>query len=247
MFKTAQSDHQMILASFPDTQPTREPMIMACQPFCAVATSWKALPGATVDRRSYSVPLPQRTFTLLPSETITTVVPTGAGSSGVYQRKLPLAVQRFGNGTAHRHNRTEAIARKVGAVSGIYTDQGKSPPSRYTKSAQPEGGRYKTVYFLFCCFSKRQILQKLLDGWRKMLLFFHCKPDLAIIRLRQGAYLEPIGNALQNQIGQNAHTHSLFDHRHNRKVLPCGKANVWLCMISAQQIGNLGFASVLEQ
>lgn len=57
-------------------------MTSACQPFCAVATCGKVLPGATAEIQAYSVPLPQRTFTLPPWETMTTVVPTGAGSSG---------------------------------------------------------------------------------------------------------------------------------------------------------------------
>ena len=61
----------------------------------------------------------------------------------VHQRKLPLAVQRFGYGAAHGRNRTEAVIGKVGAVGGIYTDQEKSPPSGHKESAQPVGGRSK--------------------------------------------------------------------------------------------------------
>ena len=59
----------------------------------------------------------------------------------MHQRKLPLAVQSFSHSTAHGRNRAEAITRKVGAVGGIYTDQGKSTPSGHTKSVQPVGGR----------------------------------------------------------------------------------------------------------
>ena len=47
------------------------------------------------------------------------------------------------HGARHGRNRAEAIARKVGAVGGIYTDQEKSPPSRHKESAQPVGGRSK--------------------------------------------------------------------------------------------------------
>ena len=41
----------------------------------------------------------------------------------VHQRQFPLAVQHFGHGAGHGRNRAEAIARKVGAVGRIYTDQ----------------------------------------------------------------------------------------------------------------------------
>lgn len=41
----------------------------------------------------------------------------------VHQRELPLTVQRFGNGAAHGRNSTKAVARKVGAIGWIYTDQ----------------------------------------------------------------------------------------------------------------------------
>ena len=61
----------------------------------------------------------------------------------VHQRKLPFAIQGFGYGTAHGHNRTESVIGKVGAIGRIYTDQGKSPPSEHKESVQPEGGRYK--------------------------------------------------------------------------------------------------------
>ena len=61
----------------------------------------------------------------------------------MHQRQLPFAIQRFGYGAAHGCNRAEAIARKVGAVGGIYTDQGKPPPSWYKESAQPVGGRQR--------------------------------------------------------------------------------------------------------
>ena len=59
----------------------------------------------------------------------------------VHQRKLPFSVKRFGNGAAHERDRAEAVIGKVGAVGGIYIDQGKSPPSGHKESAQPEGGR----------------------------------------------------------------------------------------------------------
>ena len=61
----------------------------------------------------------------------------------MHQRKLPLAVQRLGYGAGHGCDRAEAVARKVGAVGGIYTDQEKSPPSGHKESAQPVGGRSK--------------------------------------------------------------------------------------------------------
>ena len=61
----------------------------------------------------------------------------------MHQRELPLTVQRFGNGAAHGRDRAEAVARKVGAVCRIYTDQGKSPLSGHKESAQPVGGRSK--------------------------------------------------------------------------------------------------------
>ena len=59
----------------------------------------------------------------------------------VHQRKFPFAIQRFGYGAAHGHDHAKAVVGKVSAVGRIYTDQGKSPPSGHTKSAQPEGGR----------------------------------------------------------------------------------------------------------
>ena len=59
----------------------------------------------------------------------------------MHQRQFPFAVQRFGHGAAHGRDRAKAVARKVGAVGGIYTNQGKSSPSGHTKSAQPVGGR----------------------------------------------------------------------------------------------------------
>ena len=43
----------------------------------------------------------------------------------MHQRKLPLAVQRFGHSAGHGRNRAEAIARKVGAVGRIYTDHAR--------------------------------------------------------------------------------------------------------------------------
>ena len=61
----------------------------------------------------------------------------------MHQRKLPFAVQGLGNGAGHGRNRAEAIARKVGAVGRIYTDQGKSPLLGHKESAQPVGGRSK--------------------------------------------------------------------------------------------------------
>ncbi|MCI5550893.1 MAG: hypothetical protein MR418_06545, partial [Clostridiales bacterium] len=65
----------------------------------------------------------------------------------MHQCKVPLAVQRFGDGAAHGRDRAKAIARKVGAVCRIYTDQEKSPPSGHTKSARPESGRFKKLAF----------------------------------------------------------------------------------------------------
>ena len=61
----------------------------------------------------------------------------------MHQRKLPFAVQRLGHGAAHGRDRAEAVARKVGAIGRIYTDQEKSPPSGHKESAQPVGGRSK--------------------------------------------------------------------------------------------------------
>lgn len=59
----------------------------------------------------------------------------------MHQRQFPFAVQRFGYGAGHGRDRTEAVIGKVGAVGGIYTDQGKSPPSGHKESVQPEGER----------------------------------------------------------------------------------------------------------
>ena len=66
----------------PDTQPTCPLTTIACQPFSAVAIHSKIAPSFTEVMRLYLVSLPQRTFTLPPSETMTTVVPTVAGPSG---------------------------------------------------------------------------------------------------------------------------------------------------------------------
>lgn len=44
---------QMILENLPDTQPTLSLSATAFQPFSAVATSGKVLPGAEVVTRSY--------------------------------------------------------------------------------------------------------------------------------------------------------------------------------------------------
>ena len=43
----------------------------------------------------------------------------------MHQRKLPLAVQRFGDSAGHGSDRAEAIARKVGAVCRIYADHAR--------------------------------------------------------------------------------------------------------------------------
>ena len=59
----------------------------------------------------------------------------------MHQRKLPLAVQRFGHGAAHGHDRAKAIVGKVCAVGRIDANYGQSPLSAHTKSARPEGGR----------------------------------------------------------------------------------------------------------
>ena len=59
----------------------------------------------------------------------------------VHQRKLPFAVQRFGDAAAHGRDRAEAVVGKVGAVGRIYTDQGEITSVRAYKSAQPVGGR----------------------------------------------------------------------------------------------------------
>ena len=45
----------------------------------------------------------------------------------MHQRKLPFAVQRFGDGAAHGRDCADVVARKVGAVGGIYTDHRHSP------------------------------------------------------------------------------------------------------------------------
>ena len=56
----------------------------------------------------------------------------------MHQRKLPFTVQGFGNGAGHGRDRADSVVGKVGAVSRIYTDQGKSPPSGHKESVQPE-------------------------------------------------------------------------------------------------------------
>ena len=44
----------------------------------------------------------------------------------VHQRKLPLAVQRFGHSAGHRHDRAEAVVGKIGAVGFVYANQARN-------------------------------------------------------------------------------------------------------------------------
>ena len=44
----------------------------------------------------------------------------------VHQRKLPFAVQRFGDSAAHGCERTEAVVRKIGAVGFVYANQARN-------------------------------------------------------------------------------------------------------------------------
>ena len=53
---------------------------------------------------------------------------------GMHERQLPLAIERFGHRAGLRLHHAQTVAREVGAVGGIDTNQGFSPPRGIEKA-----------------------------------------------------------------------------------------------------------------